>query len=219
MSIYEESFDEKLFDMLYDTPEMILLLKNRYQTPKVWKFCIEREPSLFGQMENPTEDIAIYALDVCGENIIPLVNKFDYIPVTKKMAFTALRSYPGAILYIPQNILCEEMFNMAFNSQPSLLGAYDNLGNDYLLRRVRERPSDIRYINNPSEELKYAALEKDPNVCVYIDNLTPQMISLLYDLKPGLAEMYTNTLERENMLYAEDTKTTEADCKEWSNSY
>lgn len=222
MNVYqfENEMDQKLFETLFDTPEMVLYLKNRYQTDRVWKFCIEREPSIFSKMDNPTEEIAQYALDVDGENIIPLVTKFDYIPITKKMAFTALRSYPGAILYIPEDVLTEEMMNMAFNAQPSLMSNFDNLTYDYLLRRIQERPSDIRFIQNPRDELIYLALERDPNLCVYFTSLTPRMINLLYDLKPELAAMYINTLESENPYYAENSETEgEAKSDQWSDTY
>lgn len=222
MSVYqfENEMDQKLFETLFDNPELVLLLKNRYQTDRVWKFCIERDPSIFGKMDNPTVEIAEYALDVDGENIIPLVTKFEYIPVTKKMAFTALRSYPGAVLYIPEDILTEEMLNMAFNAQPSLISAFSNLTYEYLIRRIQERPSDIRFVQNPRDELIYMALERDPNLCVYFTSLTPQMINLLYDLKPEYAAMYINTLESENQDYAENSETEgESTSNQWSNPY
>lgn len=217
----EQTFDQHIYDMLYDNPEMILYMKNRYQTAKLWKYCIELDPSIFGQMENPTEDIAEYALNVCGENIIPLLTKFEYIPLTKRLAFIALRTFPGAIMHIPQSILTEEMFDMAFNAQPSLISVmYNMLTDEYLMRRVYSRPSDIRYIKNPTERMKLIAIEREPNTIMYIDNPTPQMLHLLNELKPGMAELYSNTLESENGDHAENTeKNGEAESSQWSNSY
>lgn len=212
--------DQEMYDMLYDNPSMILYMKSRYQTSKLWKFCIERDSSIFARMENPTEDIVEYALDVDGENIIPLLNKFEYIKLTKRMAFIALRTFPGAILYIPSDILTEEMMDMAFNAQPSLLAVKDGLSEEYLLRRVHARPSDIRYIKNPTDVMKYTALERDPNTFVYMDDLNPNMIHLLNDIKPGLADLYTNTLESEITYHAENTeKDGEAESNQWADSY
>ena len=219
--VIDQNYDQHIYDMLYDNPEMILYMKSRYQTAKLWKYCIELEPSIFGQMENPTEDIAEYALNVDGENIIPLLTKFDYIPLTKRLAFIALRTFPGAIMHIPESILTEEMMDMAFNAQPSLISVLSNaLTEDYLIRRVHARPSDIRYIKNPTDKMKFIALEKDPNTFVYMDSFTPQMLNLIKELKPGLAELYSNTLESENGDHAENTETRgEAESNQWSNPY
>lgn len=216
---FENEKERDLYQMLFDYPEMVLYLKNKHQTDRVLKFCIEQDPSIFGKLTDPSVDIAEYALDVDGENIIPLIMKFDNIPLTKKMCYIALRSYPGAIGYIPKSMLTEEMLDMAFNAQPSLLSVFEKLPEGYLLTRIKNRPSDIRYVTNPSDALIYAALESDPNLCVYFRKLTPQMINLLCDINPKIAEMYINSLESETMKDAKSEETKRPEEVQWSNSY
>lgn len=216
---YEPIYDQKIYDLLYDMPEAIVYLKSRYQTDQVWKYCIEREPKVFAMMKNPSVDMCVYALDIDGSNIITIRTKFTDIKIDKRMAYIALRTYPAAILHIPSEILNEEMFDLAFNAQPSLISQFNNLPYTYLLRKIRENPSIIKHMTNLREDLACVALSMDPNLCVYIPNLTTQMINLLRDLKPELAELYTNTLESETENYAENCETRGAEEQGWSDSY
>lgn len=205
MEQYE--YDQKIYDLLYDMPEAIVYLKSRYQTDRMWKYCIERDPKVFAQMKNPSEDMCEYAVDIDGENIITMVTKFPEIPVTRRIAYIALRTFPGAILYIPEEVLNEEMFDIAFNAKPSLISHFNNLPFGYYLQKVREDPSIIRWMDNPREELVCAAFEKDPNLCVYFTSLTPQMINVIREVKPELATLYMNTLESERIDDAESSET------------
>ena len=220
MEFYESSYDQKLYNLLYNNPEAILYLKNCYQTERVWKYCIEIEPNLFASMKSPSPEMCEYALDVAGENIITMVTKFKHIKLTKRMVYIALRTYPSAILYVPEDILEEDMLDKAFDAQPSLIGKFTNLSYEYLLKKVREKPSIIKWIENPREELVCAALEIDPNLCVYFTTLTPQMINIIQQKKPELAEMYANTLESETDYYAEISEEERAEYDaQWADTY
>lgn len=203
----EVIYDQRLFNILHDNPEAVCYLKRKYQTDQVWKYCIEQDPKLFSRMKNPSPDMCVYALDIDGSNIITMKSKFSDIRITPRMAYIALRSFPGAILYIPQEILNEEMFDLAFDAQPSLIAHFTNLSHGYLIRKIRENPSFIRYIVSPGEELICIALSLDPNLCVYISPLTPKMIQIIQEKKPELAQLYANSLESENVENAENTET------------
>lgn len=215
---YEPIYDQKIYDLLYEMPEAIVYLKSRYQTDQVWKYCIEREPQVFALMKNPSVDMCVYALDIDGSNIIHIRSKFTNIEIDKRMAYIALRTFPAAILHIPSEIINDEMFDLAFNAQPSLISQFTNLPYSYLLRKIGENPSIIKFIPNLREDLACIALRMDPNLCVYIQNLTPQMINILRDLKPEVADLYTNTLESETENYAENCEERGAE-ESWSDTY
>ena len=219
MELYSNEQDQGLFDMLYDNPEMIVYLKNRYQTDRVWKFCIDRESTLFSQMENPSIEMCEFALDVDGENIIPLVTKFTDVKLTKRMIWIALRTFPGAILHVPRIMIDEDMLNSAFDKQPELLSAFPSLSYEYLLRRIKDHPGDVIWLENPRDELVCMALEKNPYLCVHFTSLTPLMINIIRAQNPELADMYTNTLESEMDDYAEDSTTESTTVNQWSDPY
>lgn len=219
MELYSNEQDQGLFDMLYDNPEMVVYLKNRYQTDRVWKFCIDRESTLFSQMENPSIEMCEFALDVDGENIIPLVTKFTDVKLTKRMIWIALRTFPGAILHVPRIMIDEDMLNSAFDKQPELLSAFPSLSYEYLLRRIKDHPGDVIWLENPRDELVCMALEKNPYLCVHFTSLTPLMINIIRAQNPELADMYTNTLESEMDDYAEDSTTESTTANQWSDPY
>lgn len=219
MEIYNNEQDQRLFDMLYDNPEMIIYLKNRYQTDRIWKFCIDRESTLFGQMENPSIEMCEFALDVDGENIISLVTKFTDVKLTKRMIWIALRTFPGAILHVPRYMLDEDMLNASFDAQPELLTAFPNLSYEYLLRRIKDHPGDIVWLENPRDELVHLALEKNPYLCVHFTSLTPHMINIIRAQNPGLADMYMNTLESEIDDYAENSEEEGPTVDQWSDPH
>ena len=43
----EENIRSKILNAIMDDPEIITFLKEKYVDDEIWKFCIEREPSLF----------------------------------------------------------------------------------------------------------------------------------------------------------------------------
>lgn len=211
--------DHKIYEFLYEIPSAIVYLKKRYQTTQVWKYCIEREPSVFALMENPSQEMCEYAVDIDGENIITVVTKFPSIDVTKRMAYIALRTYPSAILYIPENVLNEEMFDIAFSEKPSLMSYFTNLPFGYYLKKVRENPSIIQYIQNPTEDLICDALSRDPNLCVHFNHLTPRMINIIRELKPDMANLYINRIESEKSNAKNNEEEGQEPVEDWKNPY
>ena len=69
----------KILNAIMDDPEIVTLLKEKYIDDDVWKFCIEREPSIFKKMKHPSFDICMYACEVDGSNLRYIKNKFKYI--------------------------------------------------------------------------------------------------------------------------------------------
>ena len=190
----EEIIRNRLLKVLVEDPTMILVLKNKYITDDLWKFCIEREPSLFQEMKNPSEEMCEFALHADGSNLKYIRKNFPYIKITKKMAYISILSCPKAILYVPDKILDEGLKEMAFEKDPSLMKEFKYIRPDYINKKIIENPANIKYINNPDEDLVCNALIIEPNVCVYFEKLTPRMISTLQQYHPQFLDLYQNIL-------------------------
>jgi hypothetical protein len=190
----EEIIKSRLLRILVDDPTMILVLKNKYITNDLWRFCIEREPSLFKEMKEPNEEMCEFALKVDGYNLKYIRRKFTYIKITKKMAYIAISTCPKAILYVPDKILDDGLKEIAFDKEPSLMKEFKNIRPEFISKKVRENPSNIKYVNNPDDDLVCEALIAEPNICVYFEKLTHKMVDVLKEHHPNFLEIYQNVL-------------------------
>ena len=190
----EEIIRGRLLKILVEDPTMILVLKNKYITDDLWKFCIEREPSLFKEMKEPSEEMCEFALQVDGSNLKYIRKKFKYIKITKKMAYIAISTCPKAILYVPEKILDDGLKEIAFDKDPSLMKEFKNIRPEFINKKVRENPSNIKFINNPNEDIVCEALIAEPNVCVYFEKLSSKMIGVLKHHHPNFLELYQNVI-------------------------
>jgi hypothetical protein len=190
----EEIIESRLLKVLVDDPTMILVLKNKYITDGLWKFCIEREPSLFKEMKNPDEEMCEFALKIDGYNLKYIRRKFNYIKITKKMVYLALSTCAKAILYVPNNILDEGLKEIAFDKNPALMKEFNYIRPEYINKKIKENPSIIKFINNPAEDMIIDAMILEPNVCVYFDKLTPKMIEILKEYHPQFLDIYQNLI-------------------------
>lgn len=189
----DETLKYKLLNLLMDDPSYILLLKNKYIDIDLWKFCIEREPNLFRHMKDPSIEMCEFALEMDGYNLKHIVKNLPNIVVTKKMAFIALKNCPKAIFYVPRDIIDVGLMEIAFDSDPSLMKSfnYNELRSSYVLSRIKENPSCIKYINNPTNDLIIEAIKADKNVCVYFDKISPEVKKVIEELYPELSIMFT----------------------------
>lgn len=191
--MYNDEFTEqKLFGLLIEDPSMILLLKNKYISDDMWKFCIEREPSLFKYMKNPSLEMCYFALEIDGHNLKYIKNKFKDIKITRKMAFLAISNCPKAIFYVPQEILDTGLKELAFDKDPSLMKSFQFIRPDYIEKVIENNPANVKYINNPDEDIICQALLKEPNICVYFNTLTPKMKKIIEEKYPQLIPFYSN---------------------------
>lgn len=191
--MYNDEFTEqKLFGLLIEDPSMILLLKNKYISDDMWKFCIEREPSLFKYMKNPSIEMCYFALEIDGHNLKYIKNKFKDIKITRKMAFLAISNCPKAIFYVPQEILDTGLKELAFDKDPSLMKSFQFIRPDYIEKVIENNPANVKYINNPDEDFICQALLKEPNICVYFNTLTPKMKKIIEEKYPQLIPFYSN---------------------------
>ena len=110
--------EAKIYGILADDPSFIILLKNKFITDDMWKFVIEKEPSLFRHMKEPSEEMILFALKEDGANAQYLEQMG--VNITPKMLYTAVHSYPGAIYLIPKEYRTANLREYACKEEPSL---------------------------------------------------------------------------------------------------
>lgn len=182
----------KILNAIVNDPEIVILLKEKYVNDEIWKFCIEREPSLFKNMKHPSEALCMYACEIDGGNLKYIRNKFKYVNITDIMVMTALKSNPKAILYVPKKMLNDSLKEYAFDQDPSLMAYFDDIRYEYIEQKIEENPFVLQYIKYPSETLVCNAIKKSPNICSYINNMTDRMLMTLREYHPDYYALYHN---------------------------
>lgn len=185
--------EQRILELLADDPTLILTFKYKYTTENMWKFCIENEPSLFQYMKNPSEEIVIYALSEDGANIKYL--KDMGIALTPKMIYAAVKSYPGAIYLIPEELRTTRLREYACREDPSLMRELP-LKKDYIEKRLKEDPTLVRFLKNPTEDQLCSAIAADPNICAYVEKFTPRVKALIKELYPEIIPLIPRLSEQ-----------------------
>lgn len=188
----------KILNAIVEDPEIVLLLKERYVDDEIWKFCIEREPNIFMKMKNPSEEVAMYACIVDGSNLKYIKNKFHHIKITELMCFNAVKSNPKAILSVPSKFLNEDLKEIAFDGDPTLMAYFDNVRNEYIEKLLMEKPYAIQYVTNLNEETICNTIRRSPDICPYLNRMTPRMIKTLEEYHPNYFNLYKNNIEINN---------------------
>jgi len=185
----------KILNAIMDDPEIVLIITEKFVDEEIWKFCIEREPSLFKKMKHPSESICMFACEVDGANLKYIKNKFTYVTITPGMVYVAVKSNPKAILSVPKKLLNESIKEMAFDRDPSLMAYFEDIREEYLEKLVNAKPYAIQYVLHPNETFVCEMIEKNPNICVYINNMTDKMMATLERCHPNYFSLYRNSIK------------------------
>ncbi len=191
----EKDIRLKIISAVIEDPEIIFVVKERYVDESLWRFCIERDTSVFRKMKHPSEEICMFACEVDGANLRWIRNKFSYIKITDMMAYIAVKSNPTAILYVPDKLLTNTLMEMAFDADSSLMAYFDHIQLGYLTEKLKSDPSAIQYIKDPDEDLICDLIQRNPTVCVYIKELSKKMLHVLKKNHPNYYQLYQNNLE------------------------
>lgn len=183
-----EDRERKLLSLLDDDPSLILLLKNKYATEQMWERCIEKEPSLFRYKRDPSPELCVLALQEDGNNLKYIVGNSE-ITLTSEMIWTAVKSYPPAIFYLPRTLQTDALKECAFDRDPSLMNSFSRIRTAYLERKLHQQPSLIRYVQNATEDMWVDAIKQDPNVCAYVKQFTPKIRQVIQERYPTYAMM------------------------------
>ena len=58
----------------------------------------------------------------------------------------------------------------------------------FILQELERQPNLIKLIKNPSNKMKCVALDNDPNVALYFDSLTDEMMDIIDAKYPHLKD-------------------------------
>lgn len=187
--------EHRLMRLISDDPSVIILIKPAYITENMWKIAIEQEPSLFQYMKSPSKEMCMFALKEDGSNLRVLVENPE-IKVTPQMCYQAVKSYPPAIFDVPSELRDDAIKEYAFDRDPTLMKHFSNVRLGYINRKLKDDPTFARYLDDPTEDQEYRAVQADPNYCVYLTHFTPRIMELIRALYPDLLPLITNLQRR-----------------------
>lgn len=181
-------------ELIIQHPEYIPIVKDKYLTDDILEYCLMEEPSVFRYIPDPSTRIINTALGLDGGNL-KYIKKKVRKELPMESFIRALSSNPReALPYIPKNLLTEEMKAEIFDSSPEAIKE-SNIKiaqDDFLKSRIKENPQNIKFVIDPSDELKCIALREDPNIALYYDELTPAMMDIIDEKYPELKEVLPN---------------------------
>ena len=176
----------KILKMLSEDPSLILMFKEKSITENMWKVAIENEPSLFQHVKNPSEQLILLALKEDGANIKYL--KHMGIAITPQMIYCAVKNYPGAIFLLPPELRTRSVVEFACTEDPTLMRDV-KLKKEFIDRRLRQDPTLVRFLKNPTEDQYCKALEVNPDMCAFIETFTPKMIDIILSKYPDIVQL------------------------------
>lgn len=183
----------KAIELILQNPDSIPLIKEKYLTPDVLEYCLSEEPSIFRFIPHPSMAVINIALELDGSNL-EFIKKKDRKSLPIECFIRALNSNPKeALPYVPKKYLSEEIKASIFDSNPEVIKENSiKLGEDFLKDRIKENPQNIKYVTDPSEEIKCLALEQDPNIALYFEELTEKMMDIIDEKYPNLKDVLPN---------------------------
>lgn len=167
--------------ILSEHPEAIIFIKSKYLDDEDWEDAVTQNPEVFPYCKDPSYDMCRIAVEYNGEFLFHCPeNLWDRYLVTQAVVTT-----PRIITSkkFPEKYKTFEMTKLAVEHDPSILGDVD-LPDEEIHRVIRWKPSAIRYLKHPSEELCCYAITRDPNVILSFKKITPAMLQVIYENYP-----------------------------------
>lgn len=182
-------------DLIANNPEIIPLLKNKYTTDDVLEDALDMNPDIFKFIKDPSNRIIAKALDMDGANI-QYIDKERLKTIPEELLLSAIESVdePDASLDIDFDDISEESRIDMFVQDPvKAIQCGITVPDYFMLKEIQKSPNLIRYIKNPTNKMKCVALDLEPNVAVYFDSLTDEMMDIIDTKYPHLKELPTYT--------------------------
>ena len=182
-------------DLIANNPEIIPLLKNKYTTDDVLEDALDMNPDIFKFIKDPSNRIIAKALDMDGANI-QYIDKERLKTIPEELLLSAIESVdePDASLDIDFDDISEESRIDMFVQDPvKAIQCGITVPDYFMLKEIQKSPNLIRYIKNPTNKMKCVALDLEPNVAVYFDSLTDEMMDIIDTKYPHIKELPTYT--------------------------
>lgn len=187
-------------DLIANNPEIIPLLKNKYTTDDVLEDALDMNPDIFKFIKDPSNRIIAKALDMDGANI-QYIDKDVVKSLPEELLLSAIDSVDDHLtsLDIDFDEISEESKLDIFVQDPvKAIQCGINVPDYFILKEIQKSPNLIRYIKNPTNKMKCVALDLEPNVAVYFDSLTDEMMDIIDNKYPHLKELPTYTRKGDN---------------------
>lgn len=188
MLLTKEELEYEVSRVLESSPELIRVIKEKYQTEGLWELCIDKDPELFKYAKNPSQSLSLFAVKCDGINL-------KHVPpnmINETICYYAVSSNPIALKYVPKIYLTEGLKELAFDQAPHLMKYYSNIRREYLIQKIKRSPANIQFIKNPDDELKCIAIAENPNVILYFKKLSQKMMDVIDELYPELRNQLPN---------------------------
>lgn len=182
-------------DVIANHPEVLPLLKNKYTTDDVLEDALDLNPDIFKFIKEPSDRIIAKALDMDGANI-QYIDKGTLKNMPEDMLLSVMDSVddPSVSLDIDFDDISEESrIDMFIQDPVKALQCGISVPDYFVLKEIQKSPNLIRYIKDPTNRMKCAALELEPNIAVYFDSLTNEMMDIIDAKYPHLKELPTYT--------------------------
>jgi hypothetical protein len=187
-------------NMIANNPEILPLLKDKYTTDDVLEDALDINPDIFKFIKDPSNRIISKALDMDGANIQYIDrNRLNSLP--EELLLAAIETVDTDISNLGINFddLSEESRLDIFVQDPvKALQCGITIPDYFIINEIQKSPNLIRYIKNPTNKMKCVALELEPNVAVYFDSLTDEMMDIIDNKYPHLKELPTYTRKGDN---------------------
>lgn len=175
-----------LVDLIANDPSLILIFKSKYTTEPMWECAIKGDPSLFQHMKSPSDNMILFALREDGANIKYFIQMdIDFTPQRMR---EAIKSYPAAILLIPEEYRSRSIKEFACSLDPTLLKEV-RVSKRYIEKELKKDPNLVRFVEKPTEDQLYEAIKQNPNICAYVKTFTPRLKELVEEKYPDLVPM------------------------------
>ena len=175
-------------ELISERPEAILVIKKKYIDDDDWESAIEKNPRLLAEWDDTNYDSSYAAVEADGRAILDCPpDMIDY-----RLLERAILTTPSVAILLPRNYLTLEIRELAVDHDPTLIGSIENLPIDYIKGKLKYNPSLIRYIKDPSDELKCYAIEQNPNVALYFPKLSKAMRKVIDEKYPDFREGLAN---------------------------
>lgn len=186
---------------IVEHPKLIPLFKKSLTEDCILMVCLEEDPTIFQYIPKPSLKVIKKGLELDGGNLRHIKKKVRKT-LPSEFFLIALDSNPaGAIPYIPKDLIPAQVKEQLLMEDPDLLkqNNVDLVETAFLKNQIEEDPSKIKYIVNPSNELKCMALRKDPNIALYFDELTNEMMDIIDEMYPSIRESLPNYTRKNNI--------------------
>lgn len=177
-------------DVIANNPEIIPLLKDKYTTDDVLEDALDINPDIFRHIKDPSIRLISKALDMDGSNI-QFVSKDKLKSLPEEVLISAMDSTDDieADININLNDMSEEFkMDMFVHDPVKALQCGISVPEYFIIKELEKTPNLIRHIKNPTTKMKCVALEHEPNVAVYFDKLTDEMMDIIDTKYPHLKD-------------------------------